>query len=411
MEDEEPKEGSALILERPFSMTAKTKIDVHAETFLMEFGDTYMTFNIFEALKHPTKDHSIFSIDTIDGLMDDYFRLGTGSANLADFVNISYIISPQPANATLKPLPKHLKYAYLGDSQQFPVIIANNLNREQEEKLLEILKKQKRGIGWALVDILGINPSICMQKILLEEDARLDHLSISDSQWVSLVQVFPKKSGMTVIKNRQDEMNRWRVCIDYRKLNQVTHKDHFSLSFIDQVLEKLAGYKQTHIALVDQYKTSFTCSFETFIYIRMSFRLYNASIYVKSFEACLDNLSKVLHRCIYSNLVLKFEKLHFKVTKGIILGHLVSARGIEVDKAKIDVIYSLPNPTSMQEVRSFLGHANRPTSIQAAIEGRQLHLRSTLCGRISRAEEKTHVYAHTPSTKLGTIVRANVRRL
>ncbi|RDX82428.1 Retrovirus-related Pol polyprotein, partial [Mucuna pruriens] len=199
---------------------------------------------------------------------------------------------------------------------------------------------------------------------------------------------------MMVIKNWQDEMvaamiqNSWHVCIDYRKLNQATRKDHFLLLFIDQVLEKLAGgfssYKKIHIAPVDQHKTTFTCPFRMFSYRRMSFGLYNASstfercmisifadlledcmevfmddfiVYVESFEACLDNLSKVLCRCIDSNLVLNFEKCHFMIIEGIVLGHLVSARGIEVDKAKIDAISSLPNPASMWEVGSFLGHA------------------------------------------------------
>ncbi|RDY02911.1 Retrovirus-related Pol polyprotein, partial [Mucuna pruriens] len=81
-------------------------------------------------------------------------------------------------------------------------------------------------------------------------------------------------------------------------------------------------------------------------------------VYTDSFEACLSNLSKVLKRCIDTNLVLNFEKCNFMVTEGIVLGHLVSNRGIEVDKAKIDIITSLPNPTSMREVRSFLGHAD-----------------------------------------------------
>ncbi|RDX74944.1 Retrovirus-related Pol polyprotein, partial [Mucuna pruriens] len=81
------------------------------------------------------------------------------------------------------------------------------------------------------------------------------------------------------------------------------------------------------------------------------------TVYAESFDACLNNLSKVLKRCMDTNLVLNFEKCHFMVTEGIVLGHLVSNRGIEVDKAKIDVITSLPNPTSVREVRSFLGHA------------------------------------------------------
>ncbi|RDX94505.1 Retrovirus-related Pol polyprotein from transposon 17.6, partial [Mucuna pruriens] len=74
------------------------------------------------------------------------------------------------------------------------------------------------------------------------------------------------------------------------------------------------------------------------------------TIYAESFEACLENLG------IEINLVLNFEKCHFMVTEGTVLGHLVSSRGIEFDKAKVDIITSLPNPTSVREGRSFLGH-------------------------------------------------------
>ncbi|RDX92180.1 Retrovirus-related Pol polyprotein from transposon opus, partial [Mucuna pruriens] len=89
------------------------------------------------------------------------------------------------------------------------------------------------------------------------------------------------------------------------------------------------------------------------------------TVYADSFEACLNNLSKVLKRCTDTNLVLNFEKCHFMVTEGIVLGHLVSNRGIEVDKAKIDIVTSLPNPASVREVRSFLGHAEGSSRISA----------------------------------------------
>ncbi|RDX98892.1 Retrovirus-related Pol polyprotein, partial [Mucuna pruriens] len=173
----------------------------------------------------------------------------------------------------LKPLTSHLKYAYLDREQQLPVIIANNLHQEQEDKLLEVLRQHKKAIGWKLADLPGINPSICMHRILMEEEIKpirqqqrrlnptlLDVVQkevtkllvvgiiypILDSQWVSPMQVVPKKTGMTVMKNQQDELvptriqNSWRVCIDYRRLNLATRKDHFPLPFIDQMLEKLA---------------------------------------------------------------------------------------------------------------------------------------------------------------------------
>ncbi|RDX76661.1 Retrovirus-related Pol polyprotein, partial [Mucuna pruriens] len=79
-------------------------------------------------------------------------------------------------------------------------------------------------------------------------------------------------------------------------------------------------------------------------------------VYANTFDICLENLSRVLKRCIDTNIVLNFEKCHFMVTKGIVLGHLVSNKEIKVEKAKIDVITSLSNPTLVQDVRSFLGH-------------------------------------------------------
>ena len=242
---------------------------------------------------------------------------------------------------------------------------------------------------------------VVKKEILKLLNARMIYL-ISDSKWVSSVQVVPKKTGITVTKNDQGELvpthvqNGWRVCIDYRRLNSSTRKDHFPLPFIDQMLERLAGkthyccldgysgFHQIPVAPEDQEKTTFTCPFGTFAYRRMPFGLCNApatfqrcmvsifsefveeiievfmddfTVYGNSFHECLGNLKKILQRCIETNLVLNYEKCHFMVDKGLILGHIVSSKGLEVDKAKIDVIKSLPYPTCVREVRSFLGHA------------------------------------------------------
>ena len=77
----------------------------------------------------------------------------------------------------------------------------------------------------------------------------------------------------------------------------------------------------------------------------------------KNFTDCLENLEKVLQWCEEKHLVLNWEKCHFMVQEGIVLGHKVSARGIEVDKAKIEVIEQLPPPTNVKGIRRFLGHA------------------------------------------------------
>ena len=81
------------------------------------------------------------------------------------------------------------------------------------------------------------------------------------------------------------------------------------------------------------------------------------SVHGDTFDMCLDTLTKVLVRCIDTSLVLNWEKCHFMVKEGIVLGHKISANGIEVDKAKIAVIEKLPPPTNVKGVRSFLGHA------------------------------------------------------
>ncbi|CAN6557464.1 unnamed protein product [Malus baccata var. baccata] len=149
-------------------------------------------------------------------------------------------------------------------------------------------------------------------------------------------------------------------------------------------LDGYSGYNQIVIAPDDQEKTTFTCPFGTFAYRRMPFGLCNApatfqrcmvsifsdfvekiievfmddlSVFGDSFDGCLENLTLILKRCAETNLVLNWEKCHFMVRQGIVLGHIVSERGIEVDKSKIDLVRYLPSPTSVREVRSFLGHA------------------------------------------------------
>ena len=225
---------------------------------------------------------------------------------------------------------------------------------------------------------------------------------ISDSAWVSPVQVVPKKGGTTVIKTENNillpsrTVTGWRICIDYRKLNKATRKDHFPLPFLDQMLDRLAGYEyycfldgysgynQIAIAPEDQEKTTFTCPYGTFAFRRMPFGLCNApgtfqrcmmaifsdmvektieifmddfSVMGNSFDNCLKNLRAVLARCEETNLVLNWEKCHFMVQEGIVLGHRISARGIEVDREKIEAIEKLPPPSSVKGICSFLGHA------------------------------------------------------
>nr|GEY23474.1 reverse transcriptase domain-containing protein [Tanacetum cinerariifolium] len=336
----------------------------------------------------------------------------------------------EPLEVELKDLPSHLEYAFLKGDDKFPVIMAKDLSVDEKTTLITVLKSHKRAIAWKLSDIKGIDPQFYTHKILMEEefepavqhqrrvnpkihdvikkevlkllDAGLIY-SIFDSLWVSPAHCVPKKGGFTVVENEENELiltrlvTRWRVCIDYQKLNEATRKDHFPLPFMDQMPERLAGneyycfldgfsgYFQIPIDPKYQEKTTFTCPYGTFAYRRMPFGLCNAldtfqrcmmaifhdmfektmevfiddfSVFGISFQTCLSNLEKMLKRCEDTNLCLNWEKSYFMVKEGIVLGHKISKEGIEVDKVKVDVIAKLSHPIIVKGIRSFLGHAD-----------------------------------------------------
>ncbi|KAE8694437.1 hypothetical protein F3Y22_tig00110783pilonHSYRG00231 [Hibiscus syriacus] len=340
-----------------------------------------------------------------------------------ELLNFKEFVPPKPSlqhapTLELKNLPQRLKYAYLGSNETLPVIISSALTPNQESSLLSVLSQHKKALGWTMTDLKGISQTISMHKILLEEcygnsiepQRRLNPTMkqvvmkeilkwldagviypISDNSWVSPVQCGPKKGGMTVVTSEDNELiptrtvTRWRICMDYRKLNKATKKNHFPLSFIDQMLDRLAGkafycfldgysgYNQIAIAPKDQEKTIFTCPYGTYAFRRITFGLCNApvtfqrcmqaifsnmvedfleifmddfSVSGDDFKKCLGNLAKVLKRCEEADLVLNWEKCHFMVTEGIVLGHKISEKGIEVDKAKIE---KLPPPNSVKE--------------------------------------------------------------
>ncbi|RDY08466.1 Retrovirus-related Pol polyprotein, partial [Mucuna pruriens] len=359
-------------------------------------------------MMHPIEDHSLFGVYIIDELVEECMQLDTGNVEISNFVELidvtdyfnfvmdvsdsvnmifltPWIILPTLNAGVMEtwsvpvPLSDHLKYAYLDDHQHFL----------QEEKLLNVLRKYKRQLGRrrsltdkAAVETTEFDHPGCHQERSDKTICSRDHLSYLGQPM--------GQSGIGSFEEVRDD-----ICIDYQKLNQPTRKDHFLLPFINQVLERLArkshycfldgfsGYMQIHIVLADQHKSTFTCPFGTFAYTRMPFGLCNAlstfqrcminifldlledwmevfmddfTVYAESFEACLENLSHVLTRCIETNLVLNFEKCHFMVIEGIVLEHLIFSRRIKVDKAKVNIITSLSNPAFVWEVHSFLGH-------------------------------------------------------
>ena len=348
-----------VILGRPFLAIANAIIHCRGGLMTLSFGNMTVNLNIFNVIKEIGDEEDVCEVNMIDYMVQQYVdhvsyddplmsylvspswveevttyeseflhsiieRSEVLEANrwapkfepLPPIEDIALHLEEKPPKLELKPLPSHLKYAFLGVDGTFPVIISSSLESEKENKLLEILSTHKTAIGWTIEDIKGISPLICTHRIHLEEDVkpsrqpqrRLNLIMkevvkkevlklldvgviypIADSKWVSRTQVVPKKSGVTVVDNENNELiptrvtSGWSVCIDYRKLNACTRKDHFPLPFVDQMLERVAGhefycfldgysgYNQIEIALEDQQKTTFTCPFSTFAFRKMPF--------------------------------------------------------------------------------------------------------------------------------------------
>nr|GEW06198.1 reverse transcriptase domain-containing protein [Tanacetum cinerariifolium] len=312
---------------------------------------------------------------------------------LEAFLNDDPSFPPPNQRNYLPEVRKELKIC----DDKLPVIFAKDLSVEEKTALLTVLKSHKRAIAYKLSDKRRIVKlkihDVIKQEVIKLLDAGLIY-PISDSPWVSSVHCVPKKGGFTVVENEDNELiptrlvTGWRICIDYRKLNEANRKDHFPLPFMDQMLERLVGnhnycflddffgYFQIPIDPKDQEKTTFTCPYGTFAYRHIPFGLCNApgtfqrwmmaifhdmiekamevfmddfSIFGNYFQSCLSHLERMLKRYEDTNLCPNWEKSHFMVNEGIVLGHKISKQGIEVDKAKVDVISKLPHPTTVKE--------------------------------------------------------------
>jgi hypothetical protein len=163
----------------------------------------------------------------------------------------------------LKTLPKGLKYEFLGPDKTYPVIMSDELSPEENEKLLNLLKKHRKVIGYSINDLKGLSPAFCTHRIHMEDQCMpvVDHQTrithamrevvkkeviklfdariiypVPHSEWVSPIHCVPKKGGLTVLKNEKNEliprrtMKGWQMCIHYRTLNKATKKRSLSLT-------------------------------------------------------------------------------------------------------------------------------------------------------------------------------------
>ncbi|GJX07341.1 reverse transcriptase domain-containing protein [Tanacetum coccineum] len=323
-----------LILGRPFLRTAHALVHVHEEELTLRVSDEKLVFNVESTSKYPRKhaDESIHKIDILDITCEDHFH---------EVLNVQKSINPMSGSPT-----------------------------PSSDPVISSLPP-------------SLTPFLDSDFIMEEIDTFLasdDSISLDIDD-----EIFDPEGDIHLIEEllNNEILNDLPLPLHVFEIigHGLAHVRAFEFYCF---LDGFSGYFQIPIDPQDQEKTTFTCPYETFAYRRMPFGLCNALgtfqrcmvaifydmiektmevfmddflVFKDSFSSCLSHLDMMLKRCKDTNLVLNWEKCHFMVKEGIVLGHKISKSGIEVDRAKVDVIAKLPPPTTVKGIRSFLGHA------------------------------------------------------
>nr|GEU91672.1 reverse transcriptase domain-containing protein [Tanacetum cinerariifolium] len=382
-----------LILGRSFLRTGRALIDVYEEEITLRVNDEAVTFNLNQTTRYSSThdDLSVNQIDIIDVAREEYVQeilgfsnnssggnstltsepiISDSSPSLTPFEGSDFIleeieaylkdesISPEidhadcdsekdicliekllnndpfqlhlmdlkqgevakekssieePLELELKDLPSHLEYAYLEGVDKLPVIIAKVLKNNEKEALLKVLKSHKRAIVWKITNIKGIDPRFCTHKILMEEDYK------------------------PAVQSQ-------------RRINPKIHE------VIKKEVIKLLDAGMIYL-ISDSPWTDFLVTFKSqLIHPTRKRPLSPVPMEHLLIAECPLAFAMLLGHFKETNLVLNWEKCHFMVKEEIVLGHKISKNGLEVDRAKVDVIAKLPHPTTVKGVRSFLGH-------------------------------------------------------
>nr|GEU57159.1 reverse transcriptase domain-containing protein [Tanacetum cinerariifolium] len=368
-----------LILGRSFLKTVRALIDVFEGKLTLRVGKEAITFNLDQTSRYSANynDMTANRIDVIDMACEEYSQEVLGFSDVITEVDAFLALKDDPTSPEVDQYYLDsegdilLLDAFLNDDPLLPLPNQGNYLRkvrkeqkiceakpdkssideppEEKTTLITVIKSHKRAITWKLSNIKGIDPEICTHKILMEEDFEPAPSTLCT-----------KKGGFTVVENEDNELilirlvMGWRVYIDYRKLNEATRKDHFPLPFMDQMLERIAGNQ--YYCFLDDFSRCMMAIFYDMIEKTMKVFIDDFLVFENSFQSCLSHLEKMLKRCEDTNLCLNWEKSHFMFKEGIVLGYKIYKEGIEVDKAKVNVITKLPHPTTIKGIRIFLGH-------------------------------------------------------
>nr|GEU47462.1 hypothetical protein [Tanacetum cinerariifolium] len=358
-----------LILGRSFLKTGRALIDMFECELTLHVGKEAITFNLDQTSRYSANynDMTAKRIDVIDMACEEYSQevlgfsdviasgnptpyydpiVSTTSSTLTPFGNSYFLLEEvdaflaieddptsleelkiceaksdkssidEPPEVELKYLPPHLEYAFLEGDEKLPVIIEKDLSVEEKTALITVLKSHKRAIAWKLSDIKGIDPEFFTRKILMEED--------------------------------------FEPAVQHQR--RVNPKIH---DVIKQEVLKLLDAGLIYPISDSPWVSPVHCvpNKGGFTVVENEDNELIPTRLVTGWRVCID-YQRMLKRCEDTNLCLNWEKSHFMVKEGIFLDHKISKQGIEVDKAKVDVITKLPHPTTVKGIRSFIGHAS-----------------------------------------------------
>nr|GEU41392.1 reverse transcriptase domain-containing protein [Tanacetum cinerariifolium] len=384
----------APVVELVKAPTGHALIDVYAGELTLRVNNEAVIFNLDQTSRYSANYSNMTAIDVIDMACEEYSQevlgfsdviasgnptpyydpiISISSPTLTPFRDSDFLLKEVDAFLALEDDPTSpkvdhsyydtegdilLRKAFLNDDPSLPPP-TQGMYLPQIRRELKICeaKNDKYSIDEPPeVELKDLPPHL--EYAFLEGDDKL-HVIISKDL-----------SGFTVVENEENELiptqlvMGWRVCIDYRKLNEATRKDHFPLPFMDQMLGRLErneyycfldgflGYFQISIDPKDQEKTTFTCPYGMFAYRRMPFGLCNAP---GTFQrTCLSHLDKMLQRCEVTNLCLNWEKSHFMVKEGIVLSHKISKNGIEESLRPVGLDHSPLPKYSLMAPLSYL---------------------------------------------------------
>ncbi|KAJ9552344.1 hypothetical protein OSB04_016389 [Centaurea solstitialis] len=297
--------NTPIILGRPFLATTGAIIDVKNGKLSLNVGKDKVEFELRKSMGLLPSMDDIHIADALETVFSEEMVVDDEDAKIIKEIfdasepflkNVAVEAIPAtkedevtvPPKVDLKPLPSNLKYAFLGDNNTYSVIVNASLSSCELDKLLVVLRRYHSVLAYSIDDIKGISPSFCTHRILLNDE----HAS----------------------------------CIEHQRRLNPNMKE-----VVQKEVMKLL--KAGIIYPISDSPWVFMDDF---------------SVHGSDFHECLANLSMISHRCHEVHLVLNWEKCPFMVTEGVVLEHIVSSRGIEVDRAKIAIIEGLPPPTSVK---------------------------------------------------------------